>query len=59
MEVIVSEQGMVERARLVTPAKRMPDMMILSSAKVWEFSPALKDGRPVRYRLILSWETSP
>lgn len=59
MEVIVSERGTVERARLVTTPRRMPDMMILSSAKVWEFSPALKDGRPVRYRLVLSWETSP
>lgn len=59
MEVIVSEHGTVERARLVSPARRMPDMMILSSAKVWTFSPALKDGRPVRYRLVLSWETSP
>ena len=58
MEVVVSEQGTVERARFLTPPRRMPDMMMLSRAKVWEFTPALKEGRPVRYRLVLSWEVS-
>ena len=59
MELIVSETGTVERVRLVTPPQRMPDMMMLSRAKVWKFTPALKDGRPVRYRLLLTWEVNP
>ena len=59
MEVIVSQTGDVERVRLVTPPQRMPDMFALSRAKVWKFTPAMKDGKPVRYRLLLTWEVNP
>ena len=59
MEVIVSQTGAVERVRLVTPPQRMPDMFVLSRAKVWMFKPAMKDGHPVRYRLLLTWEVNP
>jgi hypothetical protein len=37
----------------------MPDMMLLSRAKLWKFGPAMKDGHPVRYRLVLKWEVNP
>jgi hypothetical protein len=59
IEVIVSETGMVERVRMVTPPQRMPDILVLSRAKVWKFTPAMKDGKPVRYRLLLRWEVNP
>ena len=59
VELIVSDDGTVERARFVTPPQRMPDVLALSRAKVWKFTPAMKDGRPVRYRLLLKWEVNP
>jgi len=59
IEVIVSEAGAVERARFVAIPQRMPDMFVLSRAKVWKFTPAMKDGQPVRYRILLSWEVNP
>ena len=59
MEVIVSQTGDVERVRLVTPPQRMQDTFVLNRAKVWMFKPAMKDGRPVRYRLLLTWEVNP
>ena len=59
MEVIVSETGNVERVRMLTPPQRMPDVLELSRAKVWKFTPAMKNGRPVRYRLLLKWEVNP
>jgi hypothetical protein len=59
MEVVVSAAGTVERVRLISTPKRMPDMMLLSGAKSWEFEPASKDGRAVRYRLELSWAATP
>ena len=59
MELIVSETGAVEHARLLTPPQRMPDMMLLSRAKLWKFGPAMKDGHPVRYRLVVRWEVNP
>jgi hypothetical protein len=59
MELIVSATGAVERVRLVGPPQRMPDILELSRAKVWKFKPATKDGRPVRYRLLLTWKVNP
>jgi hypothetical protein len=59
MELIVSDSGTVERVRLMTPPQRMPDTFELTVAKVWKFAPAMKDGRPVRYRLVLTWEVNP
>jgi hypothetical protein len=59
MEIVVSPQGRVEQVKLVTPPKRMTDMLMLSGAKTWRFSPALKNGQPVRYRTEFSWEMTP
>jgi len=59
LELFVSAEGAVERARFVVPPRRMADMMLLSSAKMWTFNPALKDGRPVRSRVVLSWNVAP
>ena len=44
MELIVSETGAVEHARLLEAPQRMPDMMLLSRAKLWKFGPAMKNG---------------
>jgi hypothetical protein len=59
MEVIVTEGGSVQRVKWLTSGERMPDVMLLSRAKLWKFSPALRDGHPVRYRLIVTWEVNP
>ena len=59
MEVVVMEDGSVERVKWLTAGERMPDVMLLSRAKLWKFSPAVRDGRPVRYRLIVTWEVNP
>ena len=42
---------------MVSNLESLPDMMLLSAAKDWRFEPALKDGRPVRYRLTFNWVT--
>ena len=55
MVVVVSPEGTVERVQLVEGPARMIDMMLLSGAKTWRFTPALKDGEPVRYRTVISW----
>ena len=53
VEVIVSPYGEVERAKLISVPGNVHEAMILSAIKAWQFTPALKDGHPVRYRLIL------
>ena len=59
MEVVVGHTGAVERVKLVSQPRRMTDMMLLSGAKMWKFAPASKDGQPVRYRIAVSWATTP
>jgi hypothetical protein len=50
MELIILPDGTVESAKLIGPPRHVIDSMLLSAAKAWEFQPAIKDGRPVRYR---------
>jgi hypothetical protein len=59
MELVVSELGRVEQVQLLTPARRMTDMLLLSGAKTWKFSPAMRNGQPVRYRTAFSWPSVP
>jgi len=54
LEVVISQRGEVERIKLLSPPRRIVDAMALSAAKMWRFDPALKDGAPVRYRLVLT-----
>lgn len=50
LELVIGVDGSIESARLISPPKNVIDSMIVSVAKAWEFEPALKDGKPVRYR---------
>jgi len=59
MELVVAADGSVERVRLIGAPRRMADMMLLSGAKLWKFTPAIKDGVPVRYRTMVSWMVFP
>jgi hypothetical protein len=59
MELLIDETGAVQHAKLTSTPMRMSDMMLLSPAKTWKFHPALKDGRPVKYRLTMSWVVAP
>jgi hypothetical protein len=59
MVVVVSPEGTVERVKLVEGPARLTDMMLLSGAKTWRFTPALKDGEAVRYRTEISWAALP
>jgi TonB family protein len=53
VEVVVGEDGRVDQVRLVrtTAERRYYDAMILAAVKAWVFRPAIRSGRPVRYRL--------
>ena len=63
IEIVVNERGTVESVK----AKNAPPMhslgeyllmtMSLSATKSWRFLPALKDGRPVKYRTFVLLDT--
>jgi len=50
LEFVVAESGAVEQVRLVSPANRYQERMLVAAAKTWQFRPATRDGRPVRFR---------
>lgn len=50
LEFVVMETGAVEHVHLVSPANRYQERMLVAAAKTWQFQPATRDGRPVRYR---------
>jgi hypothetical protein len=59
VEVLISADGGVQRARMLGAPQRLPDVMLLSRVKEWVFAPATRDGIPVPYRLVLSWNVTP
>ena len=59
VELVIGERGEVQQVHMIGPPQRMPDVMLLSRAKQLLFDPALRNGVPVRYRLILSWNVTP
>jgi hypothetical protein len=50
LEFVVAESGAVEHVHLVSPANRYQERMLVAAAKTWQFQPATRDGRPVRFR---------
>jgi hypothetical protein len=59
LELLVDERGRVQNVRLVNRPMRMPDIMMLSGAKMLKFSPALRNGTPVKYRVQMRWTATP
>jgi hypothetical protein len=59
IDLLVSERGTVENVRMIGNPQRLPDVMLLSRAKALEFDPARRDGRPVKYRLTITWKVTP
>jgi hypothetical protein len=53
LELVINEQGGVETATLVRSIWPSYDGLVLEAAKRWRYQPALKDGRPVRFRKFL------
>jgi hypothetical protein len=52
VEVTVADDGRVEKVHMLgTP--RLSDTTLLSHIKAWKFTPALRAGEPVRYRVLL------
>ena len=54
LDLIVGKKGDVEFVKLHTPMNRYHERMIVSAVKAWRYSPALREGKPVRFRLTIS-----
>jgi hypothetical protein len=51
IDVVISEKGEVESAKLASSAGDYREAMMLSGIKAWRFTPASVGGCPVRYRM--------
>ena len=58
VRILISEDGTVESARATVDPRTMGELIIitnaLSMAKTWRFQPAMKNGKAVRYSLMIS-----
>jgi hypothetical protein len=54
LELIVGKKGDVEFVKLHTPMNRYHERMIVSAVKAWRYTPALRGGKPVRFKLTIS-----
>jgi hypothetical protein len=52
IEIVVGPDGLVDAVKLLpgTRPVSVTEAMLLSAAKAWRFSPATRDGQPVKYR---------
>ena len=50
-DIVVDEQGNVERVKLLSPRRLFQERMLVAAAKAWKFRPAILEGEYVKYRL--------
>jgi hypothetical protein len=50
VEVVIDETGRVEAVRLVQFEDRYQNRMMVSAIKAWRFTPARRNGAPVKYK---------
>jgi hypothetical protein len=57
IRVLVNEAGTVDLVNATLPPRTLSESLLvtngLAMAKTWVFRPAVRNGRPVKYRLIL------
>ncbi len=51
LQLVIDEQGLVQRVRLDSAAPSLNDRMIVAAAKAWRFRPATRHGQAVPYVL--------
>ena len=49
VDLLINERGTVDSVKFVTPPTDMRQRMLISAMKAWQYRPALKDGRPVKF----------
>ena len=54
LEVVIDATGNVREARLTRPIHPAYDPLVLGSASNWKYRPAIKNGKPVPYRKVIT-----
>ena len=53
LQIVITAQGIVERATMVQSVAGFYDRLILDAVKNWRYEPASLEGRPVRFRKLI------
>ena len=53
LELVIDEKGSVEAAKLTDPIWPPYDLALLQAAKLWRYQPAVRQGKPVKFKRIL------
>ena len=53
LDVLIDEHGRVETATLAEPLWPPYDLVLLAAAKQWQYQPAVRDGKPVKFKRTL------
>lgn len=59
LELVIGETGTVETVTLVEPVWPAYDAALVQAARKWRYRPALKDGKPVKFRRVLDINIDP
>ena len=59
LELVIDETGAVETVTLVTPIWPAYDAALVQAARKWRYQPAVKDGKPVKFRRVLDINIDP
>jgi hypothetical protein len=53
LDIVIDDRGTVESASLAEPITPLYDNILLAAAERWTFRPAMRQGKPVKYRQSL------
>jgi tetratricopeptide (TPR) repeat protein len=56
LELLIDENGKVLSTKMLKPLRPDYDPVLMKSAMSWTFRPAMKDGKPVRYRYLMDMQ---
>jgi TonB family protein len=59
LDIVVDEHGAVERVTVIEPVWPPYDAALLEAARKWRYTPALKGGRPVKFKRVLAIRIDP
>ena len=59
LELLIDERGVVESLTMRKSISKLYDPHLMAAAKKWHFTPAKKDGKPVKYMKLLEFVLSP
>ena len=59
VEVVINRDGRVDAAAMRRPIDPIYDRMLLHEARQWRYTPATRNGTPVRYRKVIEVVVGP